>query len=616
MKKNQIRKIKAEKYFRSFELKRDGIDEEARTVELAFSSEDPYRRWWGVEILGHDKGEVDLTRLENSAPVLSDHDHRTQIGVVLPGTVKIGTDKKGRLVAKFGKSKKAKEEFQDVLDGIRTKVSVGYSIEKMVLESEEDGVETYRVTRWQPYEVSLVSVPADDTVGVGKSHEGHLPKNVEIEVKKMPPEETEKGQVTTGTTEPRIDVAAERENAAKEARDGVIKTINDMNDLASKFKSKGYDGPAIDAIVTEHIQRGSSFADFKEDFLIKMQDEFIKQRDVDNLDMPKKEAKQYSLFRAITAQLSGDWSKAGFEKECNLAIMEKSGSAPHGFFVPLDVQRALNTGVAAEGGDLVGIEHMSSMFFDQLKDSSVALSLGATTLGGLDENVDIPQKTGAASVFWLGEDEDTTDSEPTFGHIELRPKTISTSVPMTRRMLKQSLPAVEGIVLQDMAQEMALGIDIKAFEGDGTGNTPVGIRNTVGVNVQTLAAPGAPTWAELVGMETQIATDNALTNGMNIVCTAAVRGNLKTTKKDAGSGIFLMENGTANGYPVTVKNALAANSIIQGHFPDLLVGYWGVLDVRADRAEKAKSDGLVLRMFQDLDLVVRYPERFCITNLV
>ncbi len=155
------------KEIRSFGFTREAIDEEARTVQLAFSSETPYARCWGNEILSHDANAIRLGRLKDGGPLLVDHDGRDHIGVI--ESVQIGADRVGRAVVRFGKSERAEEVFQDVKDGIRRSVSVMYLIHKSVLVEESDQLDTYKVTDWEPYEISIVSMPADTTVGVGRS---------------------------------------------------------------------------------------------------------------------------------------------------------------------------------------------------------------------------------------------------------------------------------------------------------------------------------------------------------------------------------------------------------------------------------------------------------------
>jgi len=155
---------------RHIQVERAGIDDDARTVSLAFSSETPYERYWGVEILDHDAQSIRLGRLKSGAPLLIDHDNsiRSQVGII--ESVEIGADRVGRAVVRFGRDDDSDKVFRKVQDGIVKNVSVGYLIHQAKLvEQQKDGPDTYRVTDWEPLEVSMVAVPADHTVGVGRA---------------------------------------------------------------------------------------------------------------------------------------------------------------------------------------------------------------------------------------------------------------------------------------------------------------------------------------------------------------------------------------------------------------------------------------------------------------
>ena len=153
--------------FRDATFDRSAINQDERTVALAFSSETPVARWFGNEILDHNASSVRMQRLQDRAALLLNHDMEQQIGVVQSAA--IGPDKVGRAVVKFSRSSLGQEIFQDVVDGIREKVSVGYAVHDMVLESRVDGqLDTYRVTDWEPLEISIVAIPADARVGVGR----------------------------------------------------------------------------------------------------------------------------------------------------------------------------------------------------------------------------------------------------------------------------------------------------------------------------------------------------------------------------------------------------------------------------------------------------------------
>jgi len=593
--------IKSKSLSRSAVFDTREINVESRTVEIAFSSEAPVERWFGEEILDHSATSVRLGRLTNGAPVLVGHDSDEQVGVVESAV--IDSDRIGRAVIRFGQSDKASEIFKDVTDGIRTKISVGYRIHKMQLEDPSAELEVYRATDWEPYEVSIVSIPADDSVGVGRSSDEAENKIIiQYEERTMP---EENNPVVETVTQPKIDVKAERQSGATLERSRVQDILklareHGQDDLAGRFIEQGRSASDFNEVVSIIATQSSSVRD---------------ETPVSQLGLSGDESQRFSLMAAIRASVSGDWKNAGFERECSIAIADKLGRDARGFFVPFEVQqRVMNvtTGAAA-----IGTDHLAGSFIDNLRAQSVVGAAGATILPGLVGNLDIPKKTGSAGFSWLADDADTSLTDLTLGSVAMSPRTIGGAVAMSRRLLKQSSPAIEQMIQNDLAIGAALAIDLAALQGSGTAGQPTGIVNTVGVNVQAIAASattGYPTWAELVGFESAIANDEALMGMLGIITTSAIRGGLKITPKDTGSGLFLMDGGQANGYNVTVSNQLTAKRIIMGNFADVLIGMWGVLDIMPDVAAKAAAGGLVLRAFQDVDVAVRHAESFCING--
>lgn len=144
-------------------------DAESRTFTIPVSSEASVERWWGTEILDHSPDAIDMTRLQDGAPLLLDHDPTRQIGVIEGATV--GQDKRLNATVRFSRSSLGEEVFQDVVDGIRRNVSIGYRIDAL----EEVSKNTYRANRWMPMEISVVSVPADAGVGFGRSDSDYNP---------------------------------------------------------------------------------------------------------------------------------------------------------------------------------------------------------------------------------------------------------------------------------------------------------------------------------------------------------------------------------------------------------------------------------------------------------
>ena len=149
----------------------DPTDADTDTFELSFSSETPVARQYGDEVLSHAAGAVDLSRLNDSAPLLFNHNPDQLLGVVDSGRVVRG---KGRATVRWGTSPEAAEKRQDVAIGVLRNVSVGYQINEM--DQDEDG--NYVARNWTPVEISLVSVPSDPTVGIGRSLENNSVKTM------------------------------------------------------------------------------------------------------------------------------------------------------------------------------------------------------------------------------------------------------------------------------------------------------------------------------------------------------------------------------------------------------------------------------------------------------
>ena len=166
-----------DKFHRFIDLEKleTGIDTEARTVQVAFASEEPYERWWGIEVI--DVNRLDLQRLNNNAALLYNHDPDQLIGVVSRAWV--DDDKIARASVRFSESALGQEKFNQVMEEVLTKVSFGYEITQMeeinmVAKMGDEDKKAYRVTA-TPFEISMVAIPADDVgAGLGKSIENNV----------------------------------------------------------------------------------------------------------------------------------------------------------------------------------------------------------------------------------------------------------------------------------------------------------------------------------------------------------------------------------------------------------------------------------------------------------
>jgi len=341
-----------------------------------------------------------------------------------------------------------------------------------------------------------------------------------------------------------------------------------------------------------------------------------------NLGMAAGDVRKYSILRAVRAAMSGNWEPAGFEAECSRACSDVLGRAgrPNGFFVPNEVfahrgmerrreiehRVTLTTGGVGTGAELVGTDHLGREFIQALYPNTLAFMLGARALTGLVGNVDIPGN-GAVSFAWVAEDTAPTSDDATTRSILLAPKTIAGFQSVSRRLMLQSDPSVDAMLMDDLIMGASVAIDAAVFEGTGASNDPIGVQNAAGVNEVTVVGAD-PTFAETIEFETAVETGNALNGGLAYVTTPAEKAVFKQTPIDAGSGIMQWAKGELNGYPVFSTNQVSG--IMFGDWSQIMIAFWGAVELVVDTATKAPTGGTVLRIFQDADIGIRQPVAF------
>lgn len=622
-------------YSRGLQARVAQVDQEARTVELSFSSEEPYERWWGVEILDHKSQSVRLDRLNNAHPLLVDHNWRDQVGVVEKAW--IDDQRRGRALVRFGKSARASEIFQDVVDGIRQLVSVGYEILDMVLESKTDVMSTYRVTDWQPYEISLVPIPADPTVGVGRdaADPAFDPRSL-IRAAEQPAEPDDK-PAASSYAQTRKDVTMSTptaDQAAQQAQDAERSRIINIRAIGGRV-------PGSSDLVDQAIREGWSLDKFADE-IGKHQEKkpatVISDMADPSLGLDEKDVKRFSVLRLLHALANPNdraaQKAAGYEFEVSAAAQQKlgkDGKALRGYTVPAEIlrqpvqgqQRDLLVGTATLGGNTVATDLLASSFIDILRNRLSVMAAGATMLGGLNGNVAIPRQTGAATMAWVTEGNAAAESQQAFDQVTLQPRTASAWVDISRRMLLQSSLDVEAFVRGDLAQVLSLGIDQAALNGPGSGGAPRGVLQTVGINSVAIGTNGgAVAWDHVIGLETEVAVDNADVGTTRYLTNARQRGAMKRTQKFAttnGDPIWERDN-TLNGYQAIVSNQVPSNltkgtgtnlsAILFGNFADLVIGMWGGLDLTVDPFTQSTSGTVRIVALQDVDVALRRLESF------
>ena len=591
---------------RSFPIEQSSISEDSRTVNLAFSSEEEYVRANGGEILDHNPESVLLDRMKDGAPVLVDHDPTDHVGVV--EKVAIDNDKVGRAQVRFGRSKRATEIFEDIVDGIRRSVSVGYKVLETVTEREAIGDDpgSYRVTKWQPIEVSLVSIPADATVGVGRNtqlEETKVETEKEIEVKAEEVVETPVAEAPAPV--PSINVDHEREVAIAAER----KRVADISALGEKASHS--------ELAQEFIKNGGTVADFNAAIVARIAEDKPVVKTENEVGLSDKETRSFSFVRAIRAMANpGDRAAqeaASFEREVSDAAQQRYGKEARGFMVPNEVLTRGDRQNTVDDADLVAEDHLGGSFIELLRNKLVVNSMGIRHLSGLRGDIDIPSQESSTTAYWVAEDAAPTASVAGFGSRKASPKTVAAYTDMSRRIMIQSDPSIEALVRTDLAFTMAAAVDKAAIEGDGTSNSPVGVANTPGISTLSSASI---TWGDMIDMQTALSSDNADLGALAYLMNPIEAGTAKQTVRADGEGLMLMAINPTSiaGYPAYVTNQITAGTWIFGNWADLIMCSWSGLDLMVDPYSLSTTGAVRTTAFHDVDFVVRHPESFCLAT--
>ena len=602
------------------------VDPASRTVTFSFSSETPVDRWFGDEVLSHAPGAADLSRLGNGAPLLFNHDWSDVIGVV--ETAEIAADRRGYATVRLAKTQRGEEVLGMIDDGILQNVSFAYVVSKYVpAEKDADGDnDCYIATEWQPYEISIVAVPADQSVGIGRSH------NLKKENRIMNQNEQ------SGTGGENLSRGQRRNHASgaelERARIMEITALCQKHNQRSLGEQLIADGVSIESARAEVLERITS----------RPQQAIAATAGGPSLGLTDGEVRQFSIVRAISAQLRGDWRGAGFERECSVAAGQKLGRETTGFFVPTDVQErgnwgtraAYQVGTAVQGGNLVATNLLAGSFIEALRNEAQVMAAGATILSGLVGKVDVPRRPGVTNTYWVAESAAITESEATFDKVSLTPKTLGALSKMSRLMLLQGTPGIEQITRSDLVQQIALAIDLAAISGSGSSGQPTGIVNTAGVGSVVGGANGANiTFDHLIALETALANSNAPWDTRGYLLNSKTIGSLKTLKSSTGQYLWTdsppgQRSGTPltfNGYPASATNQLRStltkgsssgvcSEIVFGAWSELLIGEWGVLEILVNPFDATgfPAGDVLIRAMQTLDIAVRHAQSFAVMS--
>lgn len=566
-------------------------------IPATIASDTPVDRGNFIEVLDCTARGIDLVRAP--LPVIVSHES----GQLAVGVAENITPRGNRVTAdiRFGTSAEARAIRADVLAGIHRSLSVGYELAD---NGTQVAPSTFKFT-WRPHEVSIVSVPADPAAGFFRMMKGSTMSQIETEV--QPPL----------TRSQRIAAHRDEENPYK---------TNDAAEIASmgqQFKKFGSEPLALEA-----LQRGESARDFSKRLMKHIGESgssFIPQ-----VGMTGYERRRYSLSKAIEAQLTGDWRNAGLEREAHDELSRQvTHRSVSGLLVPASdlvqnlaefrqyQKRDMTVATASNGGYLVGTEHRPDLFIDALREQSLVMSMGATRLPGLVGNVDIPRLAGDVTAFWQAtETTSLTESNATLGQLLMTPKTIGAYTECSRRLLKQSTPHAEAILINSMTATLAKGIDAAALNGSGASGEPTGLLLASGLGAVTGTSIA---WSGILEFEKDVSEASLDLTGGSVgwITTPAIRQLLKGRQKATGYPEYLWQSpdNSMNGYRASATNVCPAGYLIFGDFSEIVVADWGVVEITVNPADLRA--GLVgINAWSDVDIGVKHAGAFSVASSV
>lgn len=613
-------------------------DQDSSVIRFPVASDTPIQRWYGQEILSHKPGAMVMGERQKTLPLLFNHNRDKLLGVV----EKLDQDEhRTYATVRFSSSEEGQKAKAMVDERVLVNCSFQYEIlDYDMVRGEDPDDDQLIATSWEIYEVSLVTIPADSNVGVYRDFETNLKENKmairgqeNSENKVNDSEQQERENVREAAIAEARRVEVEREKVRQDER----QRIENIYSLCRQFNIE-------DSERENMIRSNESIENIRSHVLDLLGKRSVSPVGVasrgisEDIGLTAAERSNFNLVRALNAALTGDWSKAGFEREVSQTLAKRSGRETTGFFMPSDVTMQRDTtpgyfvGQPTQGGNLVATDLRSGSFIDLLRAKAMVTRMGATVISGLVGNVEIPRQTGASTTYWLAENTAPTESNATFDKVSLKPKTIGALSSVSRNLLLQSSMNVEAFVRNELAVSLALGIDLAALCGTGTNNQPTGIANMSGIcTVEGGTNGGSLTFDKLIDMETQVATANADVTNMYYLCNAATIGFLKKIKNTSGDYIWkpiteAVRNGfpgEVNGYAVGRSNQVRSglekgtsnncHEIYFGNWADLLIGEWGFLEIDVNRYGDAwKSGGVEIRALQTIDIAVRHPKSFCL----
>ncbi|HHK9138942.1 phage major capsid protein [Escherichia coli] len=633
--------------------------------EIAFSSTQPYQRqFWDEqnqemvvldEILVHTPEAVDLSRLNNNAPLLFNHNFDNHIGVVCDA--RIDTDNVGRALVKFSKHGTLANDIRNkVIEGTMEKISVGYDIKEYHIDYTKGQL---IVTKWAPFEISFVTVPADDSVGLNRSLntitvnlgakrdmtkeqiEEIKEEQESAQVEETPVEENKESEVEE-TQERQVEENEENENLEDgkdaehpESVDDDSSTVREEEEVKEEREAAPIEEEKIEEVAErseedeleireiarelniddEELKRALAIKDMTpEAFRTKALNNITNaQRNNEQINKEKNMEKTFDLNNVIRSLVDGEAlgaNEAEFSAMAATATMQRGRAARGGsVFVPAAAMRAAAAGNTK--ADLTAITDeklMTESYIEMLLPASCLGRLGVTVYSGLNAPTAIPKMT-ASSVEAFGfvdENGSAPESKATFSNVKLSPKTFAGGNPISRQSLK-TVPGIATLITDHINKAVRIKLEQLILSDKENARGPAGLVKQL-VDGGRVEKKAAFSYKDFLKEIAKLTDAGVPAQAIKFAMSGATAAELESTLKDNGVSGYIIENGKLAGYEVVTSGVIPADHIVLGDFSGITIGEWGGLELDMDDTTYRAQSAIVPRIWVDLDYVVTQPE--------
>ncbi len=634
--------------------------------EIAFSSEQPYQRqFWDEqnqemvvldEILVHTPEAVDLSRLNNNAPLLFNHNFDNHIGVVC--NARIDADNVGRALVKFSKHGTLANDIRNkVIEGTMEKISVGYDIKEYHIDYTKGQL---IVTKWAPYELSFVTVPADDSVGLNRSlntitvnleakrdmtkeqieeikeeQEAAQVEETPVEENKEPKvEETQERQVEENKEDENLedgkdakhpesvddDSSTVREEEVKEEREAAPVEEEKTEEVAERSEE--------DELEIREIARELNINEDDEEFKRALANKEITpeafrtkalnnitnaQRNNEQINKEQIMEKTFDLNNVIRSLVDGEAlgaNEAEFSAMAATATMQRGRAARGGsVFVPAAAMRAAAAGNTK--ADLTAITDeklMTESYIEMLMPESVLGRLGVTVYSGLTAPTAIPKMTKSSvdAFGFVDENGAAPESKAEFANVKLSPKTFAGGNPISRQSIK-TVPGIATLITDHINQAVRIKLEQLILSDKANDRGPAGLVKQL-VDASRVEKKAAFTYKDFLKEIAKLTDAGVPAQSIKFAMSGATAAELESTLKDNGVSGYIIENGKLAGYDVVTSGVIPADHIVLGDFSGITIGEWGGLELDMDDTTYRAQSAIVPRIWVDLDYVVTQPE--------